>query len=87
MGRMKGAGAPVSHLVQWMFLIIIALFLIYVLIQWVSASEAALKNVEEATLVYTLTSSVNAFSVVEKGRMVVDWGVVYYIEVKCNGKC
>ncbi len=87
MRRMKGAGAPVSQFIQWFFLIIICLFLIYILIQWVSASEAALKNVEEATIVYTLGSSINAFSVAEKGRMEIDCGGVYDIEIKCNGKC
>jgi hypothetical protein len=87
MGRMKGAGFSVSQMIQFMFLIVIGLFLIYIIIQWVTASELALRNVEEASLIYTLTSSVNAFSVAEKGRMEVDWGDAYDIEVECREKC
>ena len=73
MGKMKGAGAGASRFIQWLFLIVICLFLIYVLIVWVSASEASLKNVEEATVVYAITSSINGFSVAEKASMQVDF--------------
>ena len=89
MRKMKGAGPAVASFVQWAFLVLIAMFLIFIIWQWVVASEAGLKNVEEANLVYTITSSVNGFSVAEKGRMEIDLKTAYDIEVKCesDGKC
>ncbi len=89
MRRMKGdaAGVPVSFSIQRIFLIVIGLFFIIIIVQWASATEAAMKVIEEATITYTITSSVNGFSVAEKARMIVEFKTIYDIEIECKEEC
>ncbi len=83
----KKGFVPISQFIQFIFLILLGFLVVAILIMWAGAAASATKSAEQASLIYSITTSVNALSITEKGLVERELKGVYDIEIECNTKC
>jgi hypothetical protein len=85
--RSKRGFAPISQFIQFLFLILLGFLIVAILVIWAGAAASATKSAEQASLIYTITTSVNALSTTQKGLVEKELKGIYDIEIECNSKC
>ncbi len=85
MKTMKAFSGPAGSFVQWVGLLLIALLMLYVIIQWGEAGAHVQRGLEQGSIMYSVANSVSALSSMGSGEVSRYLLNTYDLTVRCDG--